>query len=274
MTSSLTERRVEDLQPLQKYARRDESAVRAPRQTVSGPERLGVRDLCPPGALERSSRRPSARLRARSIRYGCSAGRSRTSIRLLAPVGGLAKPCGRPSRAARRGRSERGGGAAGRRDGRASLDLYRQLRDAAVENVFFSTYGTLSLMAPAAPHEAAPSSPFDAATRRPFTRRSPGSRRAASRKGRRAGRAAGRPARQPPGATLAAKTIRELVGADVGLLDLPADAARAIVQEQADIVDHAPERALQSLPALVRNSRRSARDLLELTRSAGEATSR
>ena len=41
------------------------------------------------------------------------------------------------------------------------------------------------------------------------------------------------------------KNLRELVGPDVGLLDLPADDARALVQEQSYIVDYEPERALR-----------------------------
>jgi hypothetical protein len=47
------------------------------------------------------------------------------------------------------------------------------------------------------------------------------------------------------------KTIRELVGPDVGLLDLPVDDARGLIQEQSYIVDYEPERALQTLPMLV-----------------------
>ena len=61
------------------------------------------------------------------------------------------------------------------------------------------------------------------------------------------------------------KTIRELVGPDVGLLDLPVDDARGLIQEQSYIVDHEPERALQTLPMLVRNSEERQRllDLLD-----------
>ena len=61
------------------------------------------------------------------------------------------------------------------------------------------------------------------------------------------------------------KNIRELVGPDVGLLDLPADDARALVQEQSYIVDYEPERALQTLPKLLRSAEERQRllDLLD-----------
>ena len=61
------------------------------------------------------------------------------------------------------------------------------------------------------------------------------------------------------------KNIRELVGPDVGLLDLPVDDARALVQEQSYIVDYEPERALQTLPKLLRSAEERQRllDLLD-----------
>ena len=59
------------------------------------------------------------------------------------------------------------------------------------------------------------------------------------------------------------KNIRELVGPVVGLLDLPADDARGLIQEQSYIVDYEPERALQTLPMLVRSAEERQR-LLEL----------
>jgi len=61
------------------------------------------------------------------------------------------------------------------------------------------------------------------------------------------------------------KQIRELVGPKVGLLDLPADEARAIIQEQSYIVDHEPERALQTLPTLLGSAEERQRllDLLD-----------
>ena len=65
------------------------------------------------------------------------------------------------------------------------------------------------------------------------------------------------------------KNIRELVGPDVGLLDLPADDARGLVQEQSYIVDYEPERALQTLPKLLRSAEERQRLLDLLDQLAG-----
>jgi hypothetical protein len=61
----------------------------------------------------------------------------------------------------------------------------------------------------------------------------------------------------------AMKRARELVGKDVGLLDMPADAAREIIREQSFIVDFEPVKALMALPKLLRTSD-DRRMLLEL----------
>ena len=54
-----------------------------------------------------------------------------------------------------------------------------------------------------------------------------------------------------------------------GLLDLPADDARALVQQQSYIVDYEPERALQTLPTLVRSAEERQRLLDLLDQLAG-----
>ena len=61
------------------------------------------------------------------------------------------------------------------------------------------------------------------------------------------------------------KRIREAVGRDVGLLDLPAAAAADVVRRQSAIVEQAPERALAALPDLVRTAeeRRRLLDILD-----------
>ena len=63
----------------------------------------------------------------------------------------------------------------------------------------------------------------------------------------------------------AMKRTRELVGRDVGLLDMPTDASRDIIREQSYIVDFEPEKALASLPKLLSTSedRRATLDLLD-----------
>ena len=51
-----------------------------------------------------------------------------------------------------------------------------------------------------------------------------------------------------------AKRIRELVGREVGLLDLASGEASHVVRQQSYIVEHEPERALATLPMLVRTA--------------------
>jgi hypothetical protein len=49
----------------------------------------------------------------------------------------------------------------------------------------------------------------------------------------------------------AMKRARELVGKEIGLLEMSAEAAREIIHEQSSIVDFEPERALAALPKLL-----------------------
>jgi hypothetical protein len=64
------------------------------------------------------------------------------------------------------------------------------------------------------------------------------------------------------------KRIRELVGDQVGLLDVSVDDARAIIQRQAQVVDHDPERAMATLPKLLPSPRERQRLLALLEGSA------
>ena len=61
------------------------------------------------------------------------------------------------------------------------------------------------------------------------------------------------------------KRARELVGQDVGLTEMPAEAAQRIVREQSYIVDYDPVNALTTLPKLLRSAedRRKMLDLLD-----------
>lgn len=145
----------------------------------------------------------------------------------------------------------------------ASWDLYRQLRDAMVENLFFNVYGTLSAGAPREQERA----PAPRRAERPQAIREAlahieegGFTDAAVRA---ALLAARRGHRQRRLSTL--KRVRDLVGKEVGLLDLPADEARAIIQRQSYIVDHEPERAMATLPELLDGpeERRRVLDLIE-----------
>ena len=47
------------------------------------------------------------------------------------------------------------------------------------------------------------------------------------------------------------KRVRELVGRDLGLVDMPGDLVREIIRDQSYIVDFAPERAVATLPKLL-----------------------
>src|SRR5690606_37364600 len=60
------------------------------------------------------------------------------------------------------------------------------------------------------------------------------------------------------------KRARELVGKEIGLLDMPAETAREIVREQSFIVDFEPIKALTALPKLLPTSadRRRLLDML------------
>jgi hypothetical protein len=146
----------------------------------------------------------------------------------------------------------------------SSLDLYRDLRDAAVENAFFRTYGTAALASP--PEEEAVSEEVIDARAVPavqhalahieegerthaivriallLIRRGPEKQRRLS----------------------AMKRTRKLVGKDIGLVDMPGDIAREIIRNQSYIVDFEPERALATLPKILTSpeDRRFTLDLL------------
>ena len=132
-----------------------------------------------------------------------------------------------------------------------------------VENLFFNVYGTLSAGAPREEERA----PAPRRAERPEAIREAlahieegGFTDAAVRA---ALLAARRGHRQRRLSTL--KRVRDLVGKEVGLLDLPADEARAIIQRQSYIVDHEPERAMATLPELLDGpeERRRVLDLIE-----------
>jgi hypothetical protein len=63
----------------------------------------------------------------------------------------------------------------------------------------------------------------------------------------------------------AMKRTRELVGREIGLIEMPAEVAREIIREQSYIVEFEPERALATLPKLLTGAedRRITLELLE-----------
>jgi pimeloyl-ACP methyl ester carboxylesterase len=245
---TLTERRVEELQSLQKYARRDElpfgAAAAVSDLNASIYEALihPVIGAVIPSELARLTRSFHP---LRVQRWAIS-----DLNPWLAPLKGLADL----ATVNRTPRNEAGPSAAAERWFAATLiaswDLYRQVRDAAVENMFFNTYGGLSLIVPAEAEDTAPAVSVDRHTpviSRALARIEEGGfTEAAVRIGLLVAQRGNRQRRLS-----AMKNIRELVGPDVGLLDLPVDDARGLIQEQSYIVDYEPERALQTLPMLV-----------------------
>ena len=262
----LTERRVEELQSLQKYARRDEvpfgAAAAVSDLNASMYEAFvhPVLGAVIPSELAKLTRSFHP---LRVQRWAIS-----DLNPWLAPLKGLADL----TTANRTPRDEAGPSAAAERWFAATLtaswDLYRQMRDAAVENMFFNTYGGLGLIAPAQSEDTAPVVSVDRHTpaiSRALARIEEGGfTEAAVRAGLLVARLGNRQRRL---STM--KNLRELVGPDVGLLDLPADDARALVQEQSYIVDYEPERALQTLPKLLRSAEERQRLLDLLDQLAG-----
>ncbi|MDR7036028.1 hypothetical protein J2X36_000764 [Methylobacterium sp. BE186] len=259
----LRERRVEDLQQLQKYARKDEVPFAAV-ETVSELNASLYETFVHPvlGALVTPEAGKVARachpLRAR--RWAIS-----DLNPFLAPLKGWAEF----ARAHRTPRDEAGPSVASERLLAASVtagwDLYRQLRDAAVENLFYNVYGPVSVLAPAEP-AAEKLVPLPGgempAIREALARIEEGGFTEAT------VRAALLAARLGPREKRlsTAKHIRELVGREVGLLDLAAGEASHVVRQQSYIVEHEPERALATLPALVRTAEQRQRLLNILER--------
>ena len=266
----LTERRVEDLQALQKYARKDEVPFEAVKgvsdslasayETLVHPVLASV--VTPEGAKLRRAFHPQ-----RAQRWAVS-----DFNPFVAALGGMAEM----ARANRAQRNNDGSFVAAERwtaaMTSASLDLYRDLRDAAVETTFFRTY-TGAALASQTP-EKAPAAPV-------VPRAAPAVAQALS-KIEEGGRTkavvriallimeAGKEQRR----LSSMKRIRDLVGDDIGLVDMPGDVAQEIVREQSYIVEFEPARALAALPRLLPKpeDRRFALGLLDKVEGKIEAT--
>jgi hypothetical protein len=158
----------------------------------------------------------------------------------------------------------------------ASLDLYRDLRDAAVENAFFRTYGPASIAMAAQGKEAAAEEPVDArdapVVKEALSHIEDGDVTKAIVRAVLLLMKAGTGRRR----LSAMKRVRELVGKDIGLLDMTAEDARGIIHEQSYIVDFEPVRALLALPKLLRTSedRRRLLDLLDRLEGQIEANAK
>ncbi|GJE04147.1 DUF3141 domain-containing protein [Methylobacterium isbiliense] len=259
--AELREVQVEDLQTLQKYARKDEvpfAAVDRVSELNTAAYETLVHPLLawiPPevGAVSRALHP------LRAQRWALS-----DLNPALAPLGPLADLV----KGHRVRRDETGAWAATERWNAAGimagLDFYRQMRDAAVENLFYTVYGAMSVVAPRT-EEAAVAAALSAeeapALRDALGRIAEGGFTDAAV---RAGLLVARRGRKERRLSHF-KRIRALVGDDVGLLAMSADEAAQVVRRQSAIVEHAPESAMAALPALLRTAeeRRRLLDILD-----------
>jgi hypothetical protein len=155
----------------------------------------------------------------------------------------------------------------------ASWDLYRDLRDASVENTFFRIYGSASIGMAAGDKEADAEEPTDARSaplvKEALTHIEDGDRTKGMVRAALLLMKAGTGRRR----LSAMKRARDLVGKEIGLIDMPAEAARAIIREQSYIVDFEPVKALLALPKLLQTpeDRRGLLDLLDRVEGRIEA---
>ncbi|MBB5763379.1 DUF3141 domain-containing protein [Methylorubrum rhodesianum] len=261
----LHEVRVEDLQKLQKDARKDEipfaAVERISRVNAAAYERFAHPVV---EALVRPEVAPLLRalhpLRAR--RWALS-----DLNPFLAPLGGWADLV----RSHRVMRDETGPLAAAERRAAAGImagwDLYRDLRDAAAENLFFTVYGTMSLTSPAASADRIATGAGRPDVGEPAGRIDEGGFTDAAV---RAGLLVARLGRNQRRLSTF-KRIRALVGRDVGLLAMPTEAAAQVVRRQAAFVEREPEQALATLPNLVPSAEERGRLLDILGRLASHS---
>ncbi|SCX82398.1 DUF3141 domain-containing protein [Microvirga guangxiensis] len=267
----LTERRVEDLQVLQRYSRKDEMPFQAVEKTsealVSAYETFVhpamTATVTPTGAAMRRAMHPQ-----RAQRWAVS-----DLNPFLWPLKGMADM----ARANRVSRNS---------DGpmtmmeqwtaavtSASWDLYRDLRDATVENTFFRTYGPAGIGMAVEEKEAVPEELNDVRNAPPvkdaLTHIEEGDATRGMVRAALLLMKAGTGRRR----LSTMKRARELVGKEIGLLDMPAEVAQAIIREQSYIVDFEPVKALTALPKLLRTSadRRRLLDLLDRVEGRIEA---
>lgn len=244
---TLTERKVEELAALQKYDRRDEIPFKAVARLSELNSALYEALVHP--VLAASVPPEAAKLARQFHPLRMQRWLASDLNPAFAPIAAMAQMAA----ASRVHRDETGPSVAAERLGAAMVsagwDFYRHMRDATVENFFFNAYGGLSTTLSREPDAAAaPAIDRDApAIQRALAHIEEGGTTEAI--VRVALLAAKRGKSQRQLSTM--KRIRELVGADVGLLDLPVDKARAIIYDQSVIVDHQPEEAVRTLPKLM-----------------------
>lgn len=267
----LTERRVEDLQILQKYGRKDEGpfkVVESTSEALASTYETFVHPFVAPMVTPVAAKAARALNPQRAQRWAVS-----DLNPFLWPLKGMADMV-RANRAPRRDEGpmatmEHWMAAVTS----ASWDLYRDLRDASVENTFFRVYGSASIGMVTESREADADEPID-------VRSTPLVKEAL------AHIEDGDPTKGTVRAALllmkagtgrrrlsAMKRARDLVGKEIGLIDMPAETARAIIREQSYIVDFEPVKALLALPKLLQtpDDRRGLLDLLDRVEGRIEA---
>ncbi len=259
----LTEMRVEDLQVLQKYSRRDEmpfEAVEKTSEALASAYETFVHPFVAPLVT------PAA---AGLIRAFNPQRAQRWAVSDLNPFLWSLKGMADMARANRAPR-DNGGPAATMEHyaaavTSASWDLYRDLRDAAVENTFFRAYGPAGMGMAAEGKESVAEESIDVRNaplvKEALARIEEGDRTEAMVRAALLLMKAGTGRRR----LSTMKRARELVSRDFGLLDMTTEAARKVIREQSFIVDFEPVKALTALPKLLRTSadRRRLLDMLD-----------
>ena len=265
----LTERRVEDLHVLQKFGRRDEIPFKAVEfvserleSAYEGFVHPALAAFCTPATASLSRLfHPQ-----RAQRWVVS-----DLNPFLWPLKGMAAM----AKAGRARRDEHGAMIVMERGMAAtisaSLDLYRDLRDAAVENAFFRVYGMTSFglgMVPVSEiGEADEYVPFQEApdTKEVLSHIADGDATRAIVRTALLLAKAGTGRRR----LSAMKRVRELVGREAGLLDMPTAIVREIINHQSLIVDLEPDKALVTLPMLLQSAEERRRLLAMIDRLEG-----
>src|SRR5918993_494867 len=267
----LTERQVEDLQVLQKYGRKDEGpfkVVEKTSETLASAYEAFVHPFVAPMVTPAAAKAARALNPQRAQRWAVS-----DLNPFLWPLKGMADMV----RANRAPRDNDGPMAAMERwtaaVTSASWDFYRDLRDASVENTFFRIYGSASIGMVADDQGTVAEEPIDVRStplvKEALAHIEDGDRTKAMVRAALLLMKAGTGRRR----LSAMKRARDLVGKEIGLIDMPAETARAIIREQSYIVDFEPVKALLALPKLLQTpeDRRGLLDLLDRVEGRIEA---
>jgi pimeloyl-ACP methyl ester carboxylesterase len=267
----LTERRVEDLQILQKYGRKDEGpfkVVEKTSETLASAYESFVHPFVAPMVTPTAAKVARAFNPQRAQRWAVS-----DLNPFLGPLKGMADM----ARANRAPRDNEGPMAAMEHwmaaVTSASWDFYRDLRDASVENTFFRIYGLASIGMVEEDKGGVAEEPIDVRNaplvKEALTHIEDGDRTKGIVRAALLLMKAGTGRRR----LSAMKRARDLVGKDIGLLDMSTEAARGIIREQSYIVDLEPVKALMALPKLLRTpeDRRGLLDLLDRVEGRIEA---